>query len=43
MAGKDITAIKYVENMRLYDFLTALSYRIAEIKFENEQIENSIP
>lgn len=36
LAGQDVTSIRYVEKMKLHDFLTALSYRVAENKAVNE-------
>lgn len=36
LAGTDVTNIRYVEKMKLHEFLTALSYRVAENRAANE-------
>ena len=37
LAGQNVRDIKYVEGMKLYDFLTALSYKVAVFNDENEE------
>lgn len=38
LAGQEVQNIKYVEKMKLYDFLTALSYKLAEMTATNDAV-----